>query len=91
MKLTRRTLAFHDPADGKSYCVLQPYSPERLFLTLQGLAEEAGTGVAVGDAKGCLTIKITAAVRGMPNVASVMNPFAGGFQIRDKRAKVTFF
>ena len=89
--MTRRPLAFRDPADGKSYCVLQPYSPERLFLTLQGLAEEAGTGVVVGDAKGCLTIKITAAVQGMPDIGSVMTPFAGGFQIRDKRAKVIFF
>ena len=59
-------------------------------MTLQGLAEEAGTGVVVGDAKGCLTIKITAAVQGMPDIGSIMTPFAGGFQIREKRAKVTF-
>lgn len=90
MNISRRVLAFQDPADEKTYCVLQPYSPERLFLTLQSLAEETGTSIVVGDAKGRLTIKITAAVHGMTDSGSVEAPFAGGFQIRDKQTKVTY-
>lgn len=83
-----RCLPWRDPEDEKAYCVFHPYSPERLFLTLQGLREEAGSTLVVGDSKGCLTIKMIAEVTGMPEVGSILASFAGGFKIRDKAVEI---
>ncbi|KAI5054712.1 hypothetical protein GOP47_0029857 [Adiantum capillus-veneris] len=81
---------WRDPEDEKTYCAFFPHSPERLFLTLQGLGEEAGSRLMVGDSKGCATIKIIVEVIGLPEVGSALATFSGGFQIQDKSSKIRF-
>lgn len=87
----RRCVPWRDPEDESSYCVFHPYFPERLFLTLQGLDDETGSSLMVGDSKGCITIKILVEVIGLPEVGSVLTSFAGGFKIQDKASKVWLF
>lgn len=83
-----RCVPWRDPEDENSYCVFHPYFPERLFLTLQGLDDETGSSLMVGDSKGCITIKILVEVIGLPEVGSVLTSFAGGFKIQDKASKI---
>ncbi|MCO5578577.1 hypothetical protein L7F22_032421 [Adiantum nelumboides] len=83
-----RCSPWRDPEDDKAYCIFHPHSPERLFLTLQGLGEEAGSRLMVGDSRGCATIKVIAEVGGLQDVGSVLGTFAGGFQIQNKPSKI---
>ncbi|KAH7441880.1 hypothetical protein KP509_03G060400 [Ceratopteris richardii] len=79
---------WQDPDDLKTYCVFRPYSPTRLFLTLQGVGKDPGSSLVLGDFKGCTTVKILAEVTGMGETGSAMSAFAGGFEMQDVPQKI---